>query len=253
MFGDFLTLAADQLINHASKLRYMYNDQVSLRLIVRTPMGGKRGYGATHSQCLEKHFLGLPGTMMLATHSRYDPGLVYDTLFRSIDRPTIIIENKLLYGMRVSDRVPDGFVLEHTDELFPTTRIRPEARPDVTVLCYGGMLPDVEKAVDLLFDEHEIVCEVVCPIQLYPLNPWPIIESVRHSGRLLIVEEGLSFSAFGAEVVAQALERAPGALKQVRRLASPTHPIPSCGPLEKQLLPGLEHVVAAVREMLRDA
>jgi 2-oxoisovalerate dehydrogenase E1 component len=253
MFGDFLTLAADQLINHASKLRYMYNDQVSLRLIVRTPMGGKRGYGATHSQCIEKHFLGLPGTMMLATHSRYDPGLVYDTLFRSIDRPTIVIENKLLYGMRVSDRVPDGFVLEHTNELFPTTRIRPEARPDVSVLCYGGMLPDVEKAVDLLFDEHEIVCEVVCPIQLYPLNPWPIIESVRRSGRLLVVEEGLSFSAFGAEVVTQALERAPGALKQVRRLASPTHPIPSCGPLEKQLLPGLEHVVAAVREMLSDA
>jgi 2-oxoisovalerate dehydrogenase E1 component len=253
MFGDFLTLAADQLINHASKFRYMYNDQVSPRLIVRTPMGGKRGYGATHSQCLEKHFLGLPDTLMLATHSRYDPGLVYDALFRSIDRPTIVIENKLLYGMRVSDHVPEGFVLEHTDELFPTTRIRPAAAPDLTILCYGGMLPDVEKAIVPLFDEHEIVCEVVCPIRLYPLNPWPIVEAVRRSGRLLVVEEGLSFAAFGAEVVAQVLERAPGALTQVRRLASPPHPIPSCGPLEKQLLPGTEHVVAAVREMLSHA
>jgi 2-oxoisovalerate dehydrogenase E1 component len=253
MFGDFLTLAADQLINHASKFHYMYNGQVHHRLVVRTPMGGKRGYGPTHSQCLEKHFLGLPGTLMLATHSRYDPGLVYDTLFQSIDRPTIVIENKLLYGMRVSDRLADGFVLEHTDELFPTTRIRPEAAPEVTILCYGGMLADVEKAVDLLFDEHEIVCEVMCPIQLYPLNPWPIVESVQRSGRLLIVEEGLSFAAFGAEVVAQVLERAPGALERVRRLASPPHPIPSCGPLEKQLLPGAEHVVAAVREMVNDA
>jgi 2-oxoisovalerate dehydrogenase E1 component len=253
MFGDFLTLAADQLINHASKFRYMYNDQVSLRLIVRTPMGGKRGYGATHSQCLEKHFLGLPGTLMLALNPRHDPGLVYDALFRSIDRPTIVIENKLLYGMRVSDHVPAGFVLEHTDEPFPTTRIRPEAAPDVTILCYGGMLPDVEKAVDLLFDGHEVVCEVIAPIQLYPFNPWPIVESVRQSGRLLVVEEGLSFAAFGAEAVAQVLERAPGALRQVRRLASPAHPIPSCGPLEKQFLPGAEHVVAAVREMLDDA
>jgi 2-oxoisovalerate dehydrogenase E1 component len=253
MFGDFLTLAADQLINHASKFRYMYNDQVTPRLIVRTPMGGKRGYGATHSQCLEKHFLGLPGTLMLATHSRFDPGLVYDVLFRSIDRPTIVIENKLLYGMRVADRVADGFVLEHTDELFPTTRIRPEAAPDVTILCYGGMLPDVEKAVELLFDEHEIISEVVCPIQLYPFNPWPVVESVQRSGRLLVVEEGLSFAAFGAEVAAQVVERAPGALEQVRRLASPRHPIPSCGPLEKQLLPGPEHVVTVVREMLNDA
>jgi 2-oxoisovalerate dehydrogenase E1 component len=174
-------------------------------------------------------------------------------LFQTIDRPTIVIENKLLYGVRVSDRVPEGFVLEHTDEPFPTIRIRPEAAPDVSVLCYGGMLADVEKAVDLLFDEHEIVCEVVCPTQLYPFNPWPIVESVQRSGRLLVVEEGLSFAALGAEVIAQVLERAPGSLGQVRRLASPPHPIPSCGPLEKQLLPGTEHVVAAVREMLDDA
>ncbi len=107
MFGDFLTLAADQLINHASKFNYMYNDQVDLRLVVRTPMGGKRGYGPTHSQSLEKHFLGLPGTTDAApcTH-RYDPGLIYDTLFATIDRPTIVIENKLLYGLRVADTGP---------------------------------------------------------------------------------------------------------------------------------------------------
>jgi 2-oxoisovalerate dehydrogenase E1 component len=249
MFGDFLTLAADQLINHASKFRYMYNDQVTPRLVVRTPMGGKRGYGPTHSQCLEKHFLGLPGTLMLATHPRYDPGRLYDTLFRAIDRPTIVVENKLLYGLRVSDRVPDGFVLEHDDAPFPTTRIRPEARPDVTILCYGGMLPDVEKAVDLLFEQDEIACEVLCPTQLYPFDPRPVVESVRESGRLLVVEEGLGFAALGAEAVAQVLERAPGALRRVRRLASPEHPIPSCGPLEKAVLPGPDHVSAAVREL----
>ena len=88
MFGDFLTLAADQLINHASKFRYMYNDQVDLRMVVRTPMGGKRGYGPTHSQSLEKHFLGLPGMRMLALHHRYDPGarLRRAVRDRSIDR-----------------------------------------------------------------------------------------------------------------------------------------------------------------------
>ena len=251
MFGDFLTLACDQLINHASKFRYMYNEQVDVRLIVRTPMGGKRGYGPTHSQSLEKHFLGLPGTRMLALHSHYDPGLIYDTLFASIDSPTIVIENKLLYGLRVSDGVSDGFLLEHSNELFPTTRIRPEAEPDVTILCYGGMLPDVVKSVDPLFDEHEIAVEVICPTQLYPLNPWPIIESVRKTGRLLVVEEGLAFAAFGAEAIAQIMERGPGTLRRVRRLASPEHPIPSCGPLEKALLPGTDHVIAAVLELCK--
>jgi 2-oxoisovalerate dehydrogenase E1 component len=249
MFGDFLTLAADQLINHAAKFRYMYNGQVDLRLVVRTPMGGKRGYGPTHSQCLEKHFLGLPDTRMLALHHRNDPGALYDTLFATIDRPTIVIENKLLYGLRVAATVPEGFALEQTAELFPTTRIRPECSPDLTILCYGGMLADVEKALDPLFDVHEIACEVICPTQLYPLDPRPIIESVERTGRLLIVEEGIGFAAFGAESVAQVVESAPGALQRLRRLAGPEHPIPACGPLEKALLPGSAHVVAAALEL----
>ena len=250
MFGDFITLAADQIINHAAKFRYMYNGQVDLKLIIRTPMGGKRGYGPTHSQSLEKHFLGLPGTRILAIHHRHDVGKLYDTLFKTIDRPTIVIENKLLYGTRVGGISIEGYVLEETDEAFPTTRIRPDATPDATILCYGGMLTDVERALDHLFDDHEVVCEVICPSQLYPLNPWPIIDSIRRSGRLLVVEEGLGFAAFGAEVIAQIVELAPGVLQRVKRLASPEHPIPSCGPLEKQVLPGTPHVIDAVLELV---
>jgi 2-oxoisovalerate dehydrogenase E1 component len=249
MFGDFLTLAADQLLNHASKFRFMYNDQVRVPMVIRTPMGGKRGYGPTHSQSTEKHFMGLPGTRMLAIHHRYDPGLLYDRIFKSIDRPTIVIENKLLYGIRVNDRVSEGLVLEHSEEEFPTTRIRPLGKPDVTLLCYGGMLPDVEKAMDVLFDEHEVVCEVVCPLQLYPLNLGPIVESVRQTRKLVTVEEGLSFAAFGGEVAAQILERDPGSLKIFRRLGSPRLPIPACAPLEKALLPGVEHIVRTVLEV----
>jgi len=250
MFGDFLGLAFDQLLNHASKFRYMYNEQVRVPLVVRTPMGGKRGYGPTHSQSIEKHFMGLPGTRMLALHSRYDPGLVYDEVFSSIDRPTIIIENKLLYGLRVTDQVPNGFVLEHSHEQFPTTRIRPLGDPDLTLLCYGGMLVDVERAIQQLCDEHEIVCEILCPLQLFPLNPWPVIESLRKTHKLLIVEEGISFAALGSELLAQISECVPGLLQQVRRLASPRHPIPSSGPLEKRCLPGESHIIETVLEMI---
>jgi 2-oxoisovalerate dehydrogenase E1 component len=251
MFGDFLTLAADQFINHAAKFRYMFNDQVRVPLIVRTPMGGKRGYGATHSQSLEKHFLGLSDTQVLAIHHRFDPGEFYDRLLATVDRPTLVIENKLLYTVRVEGHVSAGFVLEYTNEPLPTTRLRPEgAPPDLTVVCYGGMLPDVEKAVDVLFEEHEIVCEVICPLRLYPLDLDPILESVLKSRRLLLVEEGLSFAAFGAEVAAQILEQSPGVVDAMRRLASPDHPIPSSGPLEKEVLPGVAHIVERAREMV---
>lgn len=251
MFGDFLTLAADQFINHAAKFRYMYNQQVQVPLIIRTPMGGKRGYGATHSQSLEKHFLGLPDTQVLAIHHRFDPGEFYDRLFTTVDRPTLVIENKLLYGMRVDGCVSEGFALEHTDELLPTTRLRPEGvTPDLTIVCYGGMLPDVEQAVDRLFEVHEIACEVICPMRLFPLDLAPILESVLKSRRLLLVEEGLSFAAFGAEVAAQILEHAPGVVEVMARIASPNHPIPSCGPLEKELLPGSAQIIHRVREMV---
>lgn len=251
MFGDFLTLAADQIINHAAKFRFMYNEQVTVPLVIRTPMGGKRGYGPTHSQSIEKHFLGLPDTMMLALHSRMDPGSIYDQLFATIDRPTIVIENKLLYGMRPSEKVAPGFVLEHTDERFPTTRLRPEASPHLTILCYGGMLPETERAADRLFEEHEVIAEVICPVQLYPLNLWPILESVRQSGRLLIVEEGLGFAAFSAEVIAQLCEHAPGVLQKVSRHASKGHPIPASRELEGEALPTTESILANAAELVR--
>jgi 2-oxoisovalerate dehydrogenase E1 component len=251
MFGDFLTLAADQIINHAAKFRFMYNDQVTVPLVIRTPMGGRRGYGPTHSQSIEKHFLGLPDTMMLALHSRVDPGFIYDRLFATIDRPTIVIENKLLYGMRLSEKVAPGFVLEHTNERFPTTRLRPETTPHLTIVCYGGMLPEAERAADRLFEEHDVVAEIICPVQLYPLNLWPIIESVHQSGRLLVVEEGLGFAAFSAEVIAQLCERAPGVLQKVCRLASRSHPIPASRDLENDALPTTESIVATAADFVK--
>jgi 2-oxoisovalerate dehydrogenase E1 component len=253
MFGDFLTLAADQLVNHSSKFRYMYNDQVRVPLIVRTPMGGRRGYGPTHSQSLEKHFLGLPNTQVLALHQRFDPGVVYDRLFADIDRPTLVIENKLLYGARLDSPVKPGFVLEHSDERFPTTRLRPAESPSVTIFCYGGMVTLAEEAIAAVFEEYEIVAELICPLQLYPLKPGPVIESVSRSHRLLVIEEGLSFAALGAELIAQLHERAPGIIRCSKRLAPPEHPIPSCAILENSLLPNVQSIITAIVELSRHA
>jgi 2-oxoisovalerate dehydrogenase E1 component len=250
MFGDFLTLAADQIVNHASKFKWMYNDQVTVPTIIRTPMGGRRGYGATHSQCLEKHFLGLPGTRVLALNPRYDPHLVYDRLFATIDRPTIVIENKTMYGEYVSHQTIEGYWAEHTDEDFPTTRIRSAATPDVTLVCYGGTLHEAERAADKLFEEHELVAEIVCPIQIYPLNYRPIVDSVRRSGRLLVVEEGQAFCGFGAEVVAAVHQALAGTPLTARRLGAKPHPLASSKAAELDSLPGAEAIVAGVVEMV---
>jgi 2-oxoisovalerate dehydrogenase E1 component len=250
MFGDFLALAGDQIINHAAKFEYMYKGQVSVPLVIRTPVGGKRGYGATHSQSLEKHFLGVPGTQVFALHHRYDPAIFYERLLASIDRPTIVLENKVLYGKTVSLESPAGFSWEYTGELFPCTRLRPGARPDVTIVVYGGMLEEAEEAVDQLFEQHDVVAEIICPLQLYPLDLEPILESVQATRRLLIVEEGQGFCGFGAELLASLQECDPALLTQARRLFAPPHPIPSCKPLELELLPGRDSIAAAALEVL---
>jgi len=253
MFGDFLTLAADQIINHASKFQWMYNGQVNVPLVIRTPMGGRRGYGATHSQCLEKHFLGIPGTIVLALHHRYDPHALYQRLFAGLDRPALVIENKLLYGEYVTHRTVAGFWCEHTGDRFPTTRIRSSVRPDITIVCYGGCLPEVEKALDRLFEEYEIAAEVICPTQIYPLQMAPILESAVSSRRILVVEEGQGFCGFGSEVLAGIYEASLGVPIAARRLSPAPHPLPCCKPAEMECLPGMDSIVASCVEMVGNA
>ncbi|MBI5241009.1 MAG: pyruvate dehydrogenase [Elusimicrobia bacterium] len=250
MFGDFMALAADQFINQAAKFRFMYGCQGRVPLVVRTPMGGRRGYGPTHSQSLEKHFLGVPGTLVLALNGRTDPGAVYDTLLAAIDRPTVVVENKLLYGARFDQPAPKGFTLETSDELYPTVRLRPQGDADLTLFCYGGMLPEAEAALEALFEEHELLCELVCPMRLYPFNVSPVLDSVRRTGRLFVVEEGQAFAALGSEVIARVAESAPGVLKAAARLAAARHPIPAAPELEAEVLPGAKHIVRRAKELV---
>ena len=164
MFGDFLTLCFDQLYQHACKFESMYNGSVHVPLVVRTPMGGKRGYGPTHSQSIEKHFLGIPGLQILTLNTRVPPSEILGELFRQSHGPTLLVENKILYTRTLSTEMIPGFTVSFSDEYYPTTRISPNGSiPDVTVVCYGGSLEDVEKAIVLAFDEEEILSEVICP------------------------------------------------------------------------------------------
>ena len=97
MFGDFITLAVDQLVNHAAKFRAMYGGRVTVPLVVRTPMGGRRGYGPTHSQSLEKLLLGVPGLRVIAPSVFHDPGAILRDAVLHGDTPTLLVEHKLLY------------------------------------------------------------------------------------------------------------------------------------------------------------
>ena len=251
MFGDFVMLAGDQFVNHAAKFSFMYAGQVEAPLVVRTPMGGKRGYGPTHSQSLEKHLLGVPGTRVLALHHRFDPAEVYLRLLSDAVPavPTLVIENKVLYGEKASPDAVEGFRWFLSSHSFPVSYMRAETRPDVTIVCPGGMLPDAEKAVERLFVEHDLVAEILCPLQLYPLQTEAMLPLAQRSGKLLLVEEGHGFCGFTAELMA-AFYELDRALAMRRVFARPQH-IPSAKPLELSFLPGPERIVEETLEMLR--
>ena len=139
MFGDFVTLAADQLMNHAAKLAFLgaEGDPV-VDVVVRTPMGGGRGYGPTHSQTLEKMFFGVPGIRVIALNDLVPPQQIIEAIGRGGLGPTLLVENKALYGRSMGAGMPVGFQLVHSGESLPTAWLRPARSPDVTLLGYGG-------------------------------------------------------------------------------------------------------------------
>lgn len=256
MFGDFVLLAADQLINHAAKFRWMYGDKVDVPLVVRAPMGGRRGYGPTHSQTLEKHFLGVPGLAVVAIHPLVDPGAMLRRATLEDDRPILFIENKKMYAQRV--RYPiDGrvgsMVAQQDAKAYPTVTLGFGGFDDcdVTLVAYGGMAELAMEAAERLLIEDEIYVEVVLPTQLHPLNVGPIVDSVRRSGRLVVCEEASAAAGFGAEVCAQVCDEAFDALVAApERVASAPVPIANTPTLEQALLPGTEDLVAAVRRSI---
>jgi 2-oxoisovalerate dehydrogenase E1 component len=246
MFGDFLGLAFDQLVNHAAKFERMYNGQVRVDLVVRTPMGGRRGYGPTHSQTLDRHFLGAPGLRVLALNSLLDPAALYEPLLAGHHGPTLVLENKLQYGARLGGEIAAGFGLLRSDEPFPTAWLKPEASgADLTLIGYGGMSEMLATAAGRLFSDHDLIAQVLCPMQIHPFSVVPLLPVIGRAQRLLVVEEGQGFAGFGSEVLAQLAELKTAWAGLAGRVAPSPDVIPSSGRMEKEMLPSVESIIAA--------
>ncbi len=262
MFGDFTSLIADQMINHIAKFRWMYNEQVTVPLVIRTPMGGRRGYGPTHSQTLEKLYLGIPGLRVVAPAAlcRQDgtenPG---DFLYHSIlenDEPVLFIENKLQYLLPVlSQQDLSDFIITldqgDTEAGFPAfiICIRGTPAPSLTIAAYGYMAELARQAVERLAYEQEIFAELVVLTQLSPFNVDPIISSVNQTRTLLVLEEGTFSLGWGAEVVARVAEASDRKSIKYKRLAAKETPIPAAGPLEAITLPGIDDIIKAAEKL----
>lgn len=252
MFGDFITLTSDQLINHASKFRWMYNDQVRVPLVVRTPMGGRRGYGPTHSQSLEKLFLGIPGLTVVAPNTLGDPAALLEAAIAEND-PVLFVEHKLLYTLSLLEAGKGelaDFTIEKMGDPYPTFLLRQAGTPRLTMACYGYNFELARAASLSLIMEREIFSEIVLFSKLSPFELDPLYSSLQRTKNLLTIEEGTITLGWGAELAARVAEKIEGL--HVRRVAAMDLPIANARTLEDAILPSVTDVVNAAISLVQN-
>ncbi|MBI4526306.1 MAG: alpha-ketoacid dehydrogenase subunit beta [Deltaproteobacteria bacterium] len=242
MFIDFITLAMDQLINHAAKLHYMSGGQIQVPLTIRVQCGAVGNWGAHHSQSLEAWFLHVPGLKIVMPSNPADAKGLMKVAIRD-NNPVLFIEHRGLYFSRAE--VPEG---EHVVSIGQASVLK--TGDDVTVLALAKMVGPALEAADEL-SSARVSTEVIDPRSLSPLDVDTIASSVKKTGRLVIVHEAVEQGGVGAEIAAKIQEKCFYYLDSpIVRVAAPFAPVPVSTPLEKRFVPGKEEIVRTVRKVM---
>jgi len=241
MFGDFLTIAMDQIINQAAKSRFMSGGKVAVPLTIRVTTGATGSAGAHHSQSLESWFTNVPGLKVVAPTTPKDAKGLLKTAIRGED-PVIFFEHKRLYN--VSGQVPED---DYTVPFGQAEIVREGS--DVTIVAVSGMVKEALLAAGELAASN-IEAEVIDPRTLLPLDTDTIIKSVQKTNRAVIVQEAYKRGGVAAEIAACIAEEGLDYLDYpVIRVGAKFTPHPYNPQLEKEVLPGKDEITAAVRQM----
>ncbi|HOL82734.1 MAG TPA: alpha-ketoacid dehydrogenase subunit beta [Caldisericia bacterium] len=242
MFIDFITVAMDQIVNQAAKMRYMFGGKIKLPITFRTMAGAGISAAAQHSQSLEAWFTHVPGIKVVFPSTPKDAlGLIISSI--RDDNPVLFIEHKLLYALE--GEVPD------TDEPIPLG-VADVKRPgkDVTVVATGFMVHKALQAADQLAKEG-IEVEVVDPRTLFPLDKETIYNSINKTHKVVIVTEEIKRGAWSGELAANIAEDCFETLKApIKRIGSLNTPIPFSPPLEKYVVPNEVDIINSVKSIV---
>ena len=241
MFGDLTALAMDQIANQAAKIHYMFGGQVNVPLVIRTPFGAGVNIAAHHSQSLEAWFMHVPGLYVAVPSTPYDAKGLLKTAIRG-SNPVFFCEHKLLYPME--GEVPE----EEYTVPFGVADVKREGS-DVTIVATLYMVHKALNAAKELETEG-ISVEVVDPRTLAPLDKQTIINSVKKTGRLVVVSEDCKTAGVSAEIAAVVAEEAIDYLDApIKRVAEPDTPIPFSPPLEQYVIPNEKSIIKVVKEI----
>ncbi|MGC4897474.1 alpha-ketoacid dehydrogenase subunit beta [Micromonospora sp. DT31] len=237
MFGDFITLCVDPLVNFISKSVSMYGRRLPMGVVVRCPVGGNRGYGPTHSQNPQKHLFGVPHLQLLELSPLHDPRRTLSRALAS-GEPAVFFEDKVLYTTPEyrAGRIDDCLRLAPVDESW--MMVDAEAGPaDWLVVAPGGLVPRLLPAMRTALVDDEVLSRAVVPDRLWPLDLDPVLPFIDDATRVLVVEDGVAGGGWAAEVARVVYERRWGRLRHpVRILQPPCAVIPAATHLERELL-----------------
>jgi len=239
---DFALLAVEQMVNQAAKWHYMFGGQMCVPLVIRMIIGRGWGQGAQHSQSLEAWFAHVPGLKVVMPTTPYDAkGLLISSI--EDNNPVIFIEHRWLYN--IAGHVPEGI---YRVPIGKAKVVRSGA--DITIASTSYMTLESMRAAEILAKDG-VSTEVIDIRTLKPLDGDAIIESVKKTGRLIVVDSGYITGGIGAEVAARVVEKAFNHLKcPIRRIGLPDCPGPTSPALSKFYYPRSRHILKVVREVL---
>jgi acetoin:2,6-dichlorophenolindophenol oxidoreductase subunit beta len=242
MFIDFITLAMDQLVNHAAKLHYMSGGQLRIPLTVRVQCGISGTMGAHHSQSLEAWLAHVPGLKVVMPATPADAKGLLKSAIRD-DSPVVFVEHRGLYWSK--GQVPDGDVVVAIGK----ASIVKEGN-DLTIVALSSMIgPALAAAAELAAEG--ISAEVIDPRSISPLDMTTVANSAKKTSRVIVAHEAVEQGGIGAEIVAQLQQEAFYHLDSpIIRVAAPHAPVPGSPPLEMSFLPGREQIIWAARKVL---
>jgi pyruvate/2-oxoglutarate/acetoin dehydrogenase E1 component len=243
-FSDFALCAIDELVNQAAKARFMFGGQTRVPLVAREPIGMWRSSAAQHSQSLEAWYTHIPGLVVACPATPADNFGMLKSAIRC-DDPVVYMEHKNLWPLE--GEVPDG------DHLVPFGQARlVREGHDLTIVSWSAQV-HVAAAAAATLAEAGIEAEVIDLRTLWPWDKDAVLASVAKTGRLLVVQEAVSVSGFGAEIAATVAERLHKALKgPVKRLGAPRAPISYALPLEQAVMVTKEMIADAAKAMLKN-
>jgi len=243
MFSDFVTLMMDNLVNQAAKIHFMSGGKIAVPMVLRLPVGCGTGAAAQHSQSLEAWMCHVPGLKVVFPSNPYEAKGLLKSAIRD-NNPVIFCEHKLLYSTVGS--VPEE---EYTIPLQQANIVKKGS--SLTMITYGF---SVQKSIvaAMQLKQKGIDAEIIDIRTLYPLDEETIINSVKKTGRAIIIHEAVKTGGVGAEISALIAEKAFAYLKApIIRIAGADIPVPFCKTLESACVPQIEDIKKAAERLMR--